>query len=121
MPDAYMYLLLDAFTIIGPLSLSFDKKVAYYKDWKYLLPSLLYVSFFYLIWDIWFTEIQVWEFNFQYLLGPTLFNLPIEEYAFFFVMILLMNDVLINLFNLTTSLFSLHRCHVAVLLPHSWS
>lgn len=85
MTDAYMYLLLDAFTIIGPLALSFDKKVAYYKDWKYLLPSLLAVSFFYLVWDIWFTQIQVWEFNFQYLLGPTLYNLPIEEYAFFFV------------------------------------
>lgn len=82
MPDAYMYLLLDAFTIIGPLALSFDKKVAYYKDWKYLFPSLLLVSFFYLLWDVWFTRTGVWEFNFQYLLGPTLFQLPSRNTRF---------------------------------------
>lgn len=85
MPDAYMYLFLDAFTIIGPLALSFDKKVAYYKDWKYLFPALFTVSFFYLLWDVWFTKWGIWEFNYQYLLGPSLLDLPVEEYAFFFV------------------------------------
>lgn len=85
MPDAYMYLFLDAFTILGPLLLSFDKKVAFHKDWKFLLPALSVVSIFYLIWDVWFTKIGIWEFNFKYLLGPSLFNLPIEEFGFFIV------------------------------------
>lgn len=85
MPDAYMYLFLDAFTIIGPLALSFDKKVAFYKDWKYLFPALALVSTIYLIWDVWFTQNGIWEFNYTYLLGPTLLNLPFEEYGFFFV------------------------------------
>lgn len=85
MPDAYMYLFLDAFTIIGPLALSFDQKVAYYKDWKYLYPALFTVSFFYLLWDVWFTKCGIWEFNHQYLLGPSFLDLPFEEYAFFFV------------------------------------
>jgi len=85
MPDAYMYLFLDAFTIIGPLALSFDKKVAFYKDWKYLFPSLVFVSFFYLLWDVWFTKTGIWEFNYSYLLGPSILNLPFEEYGFFLV------------------------------------
>lgn len=85
MPDRYLYIFLDVFTITGPLLLSFDKKVAFYKDWKGLLPSLLIVSLFYLLWDVWFTETGVWEFNYNYLLGPKLFDLPLEEYGFFLV------------------------------------
>ncbi len=85
MPDAYVYLFLDLFTILGPLALSFDKKVAFYKDWKWLLPSLFIVSGLYLLWDIWFTSVGIWEFNFRYLLGPSLFGLPLEEYGFFIV------------------------------------
>lgn len=85
MPDAYVYLFLDVFTILGPLALSFDKKVAFYKDWQWLLPSLLWVSGLYLLWDVWFTAVGIWEFNFRYLLGPKLFGLPLEEYGFFIV------------------------------------
>jgi len=85
MPDRYLYIFLDVITITGPLLLSFDKKVAFYKDWKGLLPSLLIVSLFYLIWDVWFTETGIWEFNYNYLLGPKLFDLPLEEYGFFLV------------------------------------
>jgi len=85
MPDAYMYLFLDAFTILGPLILSFDKKVAFYKDWKYLFPALAIVSFAYLLWDVWFTKWGIWEFNYQYLLGPSLLKLPVEEFGFFLV------------------------------------
>ena len=85
MPDRYLYILLDVFTITGPLLLSFDKKVAFYKDWKGLLPSLAIVSLFYLIWDVWFTDTGIWEFNYRYLLGPKLFDLPLEEYGFFLV------------------------------------
>ena len=85
MPDRYLYIFLDVFTITGPFLLSFDKKVAFYKDWKGLFPSLVIVSLFYLLWDVWFTESGIWEFNYRYLLGPKLFNLPLEEYGFFLV------------------------------------
>jgi lycopene cyclase domain-containing protein len=85
MPDRYLYIFLDVFTITGPFLLSFDKKVAFYKDWKGLFPSLIIVSLFYLVWDVWFTETGIWQFNYRYLLGPKLFDLPLEEYGFFLV------------------------------------
>jgi len=85
MEDKYTYLFLDIVTIIGPLMLSFDKKVAFYKSWKTFIYSMLPVSLFYILWDIYFTKTGVWEFNKPFLIDKFLFNLPIEEYIFFIV------------------------------------
>jgi lycopene cyclase domain-containing protein len=79
----WTYVLLDLATIAGPLFLSFDKKVAFYKKFKSLFPSIAIVSFVYLIWDIWFTSVGIWKFNPPFLLGTFFVNLPIEEYGFF--------------------------------------
>ena len=39
---------------------------------------------FYIIWDAWFTKINVWSFNPAYTVGISLFGLPLEEVLFFF-------------------------------------
>ena len=74
-----------AFTLCGPLILSFDKKVAFYKDWKFYLWSMIPTSIFYILWDIIKTHTHVWSFNSKYLLGINFINLPLEEYLFFLV------------------------------------
>jgi lycopene cyclase domain-containing protein len=79
------YLYLNILTILGPLLLSFDKKVAFYKDWKYFLYAMLPTSLAYIIWDIIATKTMVWKFNGEFLLGINVVNLPIEEYIFFLV------------------------------------
>lgn len=80
-----LYLLLDGLTLLFPLLLSFDKKVAFYKSWKYLIYGFLIVGVPFIIWDVIFTEIGVWGFNADYLTGIKLYNLPIEEVLFFVV------------------------------------
>ncbi len=85
MDTHYTYFLILAASIAGPFFLSFDKKVTFYKKWKYLLPALLVPAIFYIAWDIYFTARGVWSFNDQYITGLKLVNLPIEEVLFFLV------------------------------------
>lgn len=81
----YTYFLILAASIAGPLALSFDHKVAFYKKWKYLFSAMLLPAFFYIIWDCWFTFLGVWSFNPEYITGYKIINLPVEEVLFFFV------------------------------------
>jgi len=74
----YLYLLIDGLTVAFPLILSFDKRVAFYKSWKYLFSAILCMMVFFIPWDIAFTNYQVWGFNKAYLSGIYLFNLPID-------------------------------------------
>lgn len=85
MSAQYTYFLILAASLAGPLLLSFDKKVAYHRKWKYLFPAMLLPAVFYIIWDISFTAMGVWSFNNQYITGSKLVNLPIEEVLFFVV------------------------------------
>src|SRR5688500_2532122 len=39
---------------------------------------------FFIAWDIYFTGLGVWGFNDRFTLGIRFFNLPLEEYLFFF-------------------------------------
>jgi lycopene cyclase domain-containing protein len=85
MENRYTYLFLNAATIAGPLFLSFDKKVAFYKNIPHFIKSMMIASGIYLIWDILFTKYQVWQFNTEFLINKFIYNLPIEEYIFFLV------------------------------------
>lgn len=82
---SYTYLLLDLLTLAGPLILSFDKKVSYYKKFRFLFPSIVVSGSVFIIWDIIFTHFKIWGFNKLYLSGLFFFNLPIEEVLFFIV------------------------------------
>lgn len=88
MPFLYMnnstYFWINTVTILGPLLLSFDKRVAFYKEWKYFFTAMAITSCLYLIWDVIFTALGVWHFNPKFVSGFYIVNLPWEE-VFFFV------------------------------------
>jgi len=81
----YTYLLILIGSIIGPLALSFDTKVAFYKTWKYLFPAMVLPAAFYIGWDILFTKNGVWSFSADHIVGYSFQGLPMEEILFFFV------------------------------------
>src|ERR1700761_1345965 len=85
MSTHYTYLLIDLLTLLFPLLLSFDKKVAFYKTWKYLWRGVLLTGIFFIVWDVLFTRLGVWSFNDAYILGIRIGGLPIEEWLFFIV------------------------------------
>lgn len=45
-----------------------------------VLPAI-----FYIIWDSYFTALDVWQFNTAYIVGTKFFHLPIEEWLFFII------------------------------------
>lgn len=83
MDKSYSYLLINFLTILFPLILSFDKKVHFYKKWKFIFPGLVITGMLYLLWDYVFTVHEVWSFNADYILGIKLAGLPLEEILFF--------------------------------------
>ncbi len=81
----YYYIFLLLFTLSYPLFKSFEKKISFYKKWKYLFPSILVSAAVFIPWDIWFTRINIWSFNQRYVTGLFIYGLPIEEWLFFFI------------------------------------
>ena len=83
--EKYLYLGVLLFAISYPLAQSFERRIRYATQWKYLFPGMLGTAAFFIVWDIWFTNLGVWEFNSRYVLGWFFLDLPIEEWFFFFI------------------------------------
>ena len=79
------YVFTLAFTLSYPLYKSFESRVQFHKQWRFLLPAIFISAIIFIAWDIWFTEISIWSFNRDYLLGWFIAGLPIEEWLFFFI------------------------------------
>jgi len=77
----YLTLLLASVSI--PLLLSFDRKVGFYKHWKYIFPSILITAGFFILVDFYFTRWGIWGFNPRYHSGIILYGMPLEEWLFF--------------------------------------
>ncbi len=80
----YLYLLVDLGCLLIPFLFSFHPKIQFQKEWKCFFPANVLVGILFLIWDEYFTEMGVWGFNPDYLLGYYVGELPLEEILFFF-------------------------------------
>ena len=78
------YLLVDFFTILIPFLLSFHPKLNFRETWDAFFPAVVISGIIFVAWDVYFTQLGVWGFNPDHLLGFEVFQLPIEEILFFF-------------------------------------
>jgi lycopene cyclase domain-containing protein len=78
-----LYLILDLGSLIIPLIFSFHPKLRFDQKLRYVVPGLLVSMAIFVAWDVWFTDMGVWGFNEDYLVGLHLFGLPLEEWLFF--------------------------------------
>jgi len=81
----FTYFILLFLSLLGPLLLSFDKKVHYYKRWKFLFPAILRAAVLFILWDIIFTRTAIWGFSEKYIVGWQIWHLPVEEWLFFLI------------------------------------
>lgn len=79
----YTYLLINVLTVFFPVVLSFDRRVHFFRSWKFIFPGLFLTGLLFLLWDYLFTISNVWSFNEQYITGIYLIKLPVEEILFF--------------------------------------
>lgn len=79
----FLYIWVDFFCIIFPFLFSFHPKIKFYKQWNNFIIPCLFVALFFIIWDATFTKMKIWWFNYDYLMGFKILNLPIEEILFF--------------------------------------
>ncbi len=81
--DKYTYILVNLGSIIIPFLFSFHPKLNFNKKWKSTILSIVIVAIPFIAWDIVYTGMGIWGFNPNYLLGISIFNLPLEELLFF--------------------------------------
>ena len=83
--DKLLYSGVLLFALSYPLAQSFERRIRYVSQWYALFPALIISAAIFIGWDYWFTQLGVWEFNPRYVLGLFFFDLPIEEWLFFFI------------------------------------
>jgi len=80
----YTYILINFLTIIICFIYSFDKRIKFNQYFKIFLLSATTVAIPFILWDVYFTKVGVWWFNYDYVIGLKLGGLPLEEILFFF-------------------------------------
>lgn len=83
--EKFLYLGILLVALSYPLAQSFEHRIRYASKWKFWLPGMLITALFFLIWDLWFTQMGVWSFNPRYHLGLLILNIPLEEVLFFLI------------------------------------
>ncbi len=79
----WLYLALDLGALAGPLALSFDRRVAFYRRFWPVLGAILSMMVVMVPLDMAFVKAQIWGFRSEYTCGLQLGNLPLEEWLFF--------------------------------------
>jgi lycopene cyclase domain-containing protein len=77
------YFWINLLAISIPFIAGFDKRLKFYRNWKYLFPAMLGTMLVFIPWDMLKTSLEVWGFNPVHLQGIYLVNLPVEEWLFF--------------------------------------
>jgi len=86
MPKSFpwLYFLLNMMSLSVPVFYTFyNTKFGYASRLKKLLPSILFTSILFLIWDYYFTKNGIWGFNPDFHLPILIGGMPIDEWMFF--------------------------------------
>ncbi|MEZ5146355.1 MAG: lycopene cyclase domain-containing protein [Bacteroidales bacterium] len=60
-----------------------DRRLKFYREWKYFLPAMFITLVFFIAWDVLYTHWGIWEFNDRHLTGIKILNLFLWKVAVF--------------------------------------
>lgn len=83
--EKWTYALLLLGSILIPLIRSFEPRIYFKGNWPALFAGIFIMMLVFIPWDIWFTEMNVWHFNHDFVSGLFIAGLPIEEWLFFII------------------------------------
>jgi lycopene cyclase domain-containing protein len=81
--ENWLYVIINLGALSIPFVAGFDKRLRFYRQWRFLFPAMLLTMLVFIPWDMLKTDMGVWGFNPRYLLGFNIGNLPFEEWMFF--------------------------------------
>ncbi len=79
----FVYIMVVGISISFPLAFSRSERFGFGKQIRLAWLAVFLSAIPFILWDIYFTHLQVWSFNSAYVLGFFLSNLPVEEVLFF--------------------------------------
>src|SRR5689334_8340254 len=79
------YLLIDAMMLIGPLLVVLFPRMNLKKYVSKMIPGILSVGLFFIIWDSLATRQGHWSFAPERVMTPRIAGLPLEEILFFII------------------------------------
>ena len=82
----YTYLLINAFLLLIPVVLFFLPKLQFTKNSKFIFLAVFITVFIFSVPTQFLEQLKVIQFNSLYLTGTTLWELPVEELLFSFIM-----------------------------------
>lgn len=78
-----LYFWINLISISVPFLVTFHPRIKLHHYWKSLFSAIALSMIPFIIWDIYFTEHQIWGFNPQYVTEIYILGLPVEEWLFF--------------------------------------
>ena len=78
-----LYARIDLLVLALPLALSFDRKVAFWRNWPRALAAIAAVGVVFGAWDSWMAARGIWSFNPEYAGTWRFLHLPLGEWLFF--------------------------------------
>lgn len=77
------YLFLQLIYLVIPVILSFKINLRFSFRLRYLLPAVIFSGAIFVMWNMRFDELGIWNYNSDYVTGIYLLNVPVEEWLSF--------------------------------------
>ncbi len=79
----FTYLFVNLVCVTFPFLFSFHPRIRFNREFKAFFAGNFISALGFIIWDVIFTENEIWGFNDEFVLGIKFYNLPLEEILFF--------------------------------------